>query len=182
VKKSSLYQNLPDLLLVLVPRHPERSAQVAELCQRRGFTVVARSERRGCSADTQVFLGNTLGEMLLFYAAADVAFVGGSLVPVGGHNVLEPTLLGLPVLFGLHMFNFSDASQKLLQAQAAWQVADSHELATIATKLLTDPVLREAAGKRGQTVLQANRGALAKLLEIIEEMLKQRGLSVDRSP
>ena len=76
-----------------------------------------------------MFLGDSMGELLLFYAAADLAFVGGSLVSTGGHNVLEPALLGLPVLFGPHMFNFTEAGERLLEAKAAWQVTDAAELA-----------------------------------------------------
>jgi 3-deoxy-D-manno-octulosonic-acid transferase len=176
-----LRRTLPNLLVELVPRHPERSPQIAELCRHRGLTVLARSEQRPCDLTTQIFLGDTLGELLLFFAAADVAFVGGSLVPVGGHNVLEPALLGLPVLFGPHMFNFSEASQHLLEAQAAWRVNDAAELADTAAKLFTDPALRQTAGQRGKAVVEANRGALAKLLEIIEGVLEGRQPTLDKS-
>lgn len=166
-----LRDGLPDLLLLLVPRHPERFPQVADLCGHRGLDVVTRSENRPCGPETQVFLGDTLGELLLFYAAADVAFVGGSLVPVGGHNVLEPALLGLPVLFGPHIFNFSEACQKLLEAQAAWGVQDTDGLARASATLLADPALRLEAGERGRQVVEANRGALATLLQIIEHTI-----------
>lgn len=162
----------PDLLLVLVPRHPERFPVVAELCRQRSLAVVQRSEQRRCEPTTQVFLGDSMGELLLFYAAADVAFVGGSLVPVGGHNVLEPALLGLPVVFGPHMFNFAEASRQLLEAQAAWQVADTGELAATVSRLLTDAALRQVAGRRGMALVAANRGALEKLLGMIKDLLR----------
>lgn len=166
-----LRQSLPDLLLLLVPRHPERFAAVAGLCRQSGWRVAARSEHRSRQADIDIFLGDTLGELLLFYAGADVAFVGGSLVPTGGHNVLEPALLGLPVLFGPHMFNFTEISRHLLEAEAAFQVNDARELADQAGCLFIDTALRKAAGERGRAVVDANRGALAALVEIIEAYL-----------
>lgn len=167
-----LRQNLPTLLLLLVPRHPERFAVVAGLCRQSGWRVVARSEQPSSAADTDIFLVDTLGELLLFYASADVAFVGGSLVPTGGHNVLEPALLGLPVLFGPHMFNFAEISQRLLAAEAAFQINNAQEVADMAERLFTDKALRKTAGERGKAVVEANRGALAALVEIIEIYLQ----------
>ncbi len=161
----------PTLLLLLVPRHPERFDSVAALCRQRGFSVIRRSERNVCTVDNTVFLGDSMGELLLFYAAADLAFVGGSLVATGGHNVLEPALLGLSVLFGPHMFNFTEAGERLLAAEAAWRVTDAGELATTVDRLLTDPELRQTAGQRGQAVVECHRGALAALLGLIEMLL-----------
>jgi len=160
----------PELLLLLVPRHPERFDGVAALCRQQGCKLVRRSEQRACAPDTAVFLGDTMGELLLFYAAADLAFVGGSLVDTGGHNVLEPALLGLPVLFGPHMFNFTEASQRLLEAEAAWQVTDAAALATAVDRLLADPELRRTIGQRGRAVVERHRGALAALLRCIETL------------
>lgn len=160
----------PELLLLLVPRHPERFDGVAALCRQQGCKLVRRSEQRACAPDTAVFLGDTMGELLLFYAAADLAFVGGSLVDTGGHNVLEPALLGLPVLFGPHMFNFTEASQRLLEAEAAWQVTDGAALATAVDRLLADPELRRTIGQRGRAVVERHRGALAALLRCIETL------------
>lgn len=161
----------PALLLLLVPRHPERFDEVAALCRQQGFSVTRRSERRSCAPKTAVFLGDSMGELLLFYAAADLAFVGGSLVPTGGHNVLEPALLGLPVLFGPHMFNFTEAGQRLLEAEAAWQIADAGELAAVVDRLLADPAWRQTAGQRGRAVVERHRGALVALLNCIEKLL-----------
>jgi 3-deoxy-D-manno-octulosonic-acid transferase len=158
----------PNLLLTLTPRHPERFDRVAELCREQGFNLVRRSEQHLCTPDTAVFLGDSMGELLLFYAAADLAFVGGSLVPTGGHNVLEPALLGLPVLFGPHMFNFTEASQRLLEAKAAWQVTDASELAVTLDWLLADPEQGRDAGQRGRAVVERHRGSLAALLAHIE--------------
>ena len=166
-----LRESWPELLLLLVPRHPERFDGVAELCRQRGFNVTRRSERQPCPVETAVFLGDSMGELLRFYAAADLAFVGGSLVPTGGHNVLEPALLGLPTLFGPHMFNFTEAGERLLQAGAAWQVSTAMELAVAADRLLADPELRRDAGQRGRSVVEQHRGALAALLTRIEDCL-----------
>lgn len=160
----------PELLLLLVPRHPERFDGVAALCRQQGCKLVRRSEQRACAPDTAVFLGDTMGELLLFYAAADLAFVGGSLVDTGGHNVLEPALLSLPVLFGPHMFNFTEASQRLLEAEAAWQVTNAAALATAVDRLLADPELRRTIGQRGRAVVERHRGALAALLRCIETL------------
>ena len=161
----------PELLLLLVPRHPERFDGVAALCQQRSFGVVRRSEQRACTPETAIFLGDSMGELLRFYAAADLAFVGGSLVPTGGHNVLEPALLGLPVLFGPHMFNFTEAGERLLEASAAWRVADAAELAAQVDRLLADPAWRQDAGQRGRAAVERHRGALAALLDWIETLL-----------
>lgn len=166
---------MPDLLLLLVPRHPERFAAVAERCLAQGLVITKRSEQRACSKDTQVFLGDSMGELLLFYAAADVAFVGGSLITHGGHNVLEPALLGLPVVFGPHMFNFAEASRHLLAAGAAFQVQDEDSLAAVTGRLFANREMRQSAGKRGQKAVEANRGALGRLFSIIENIVDVGG-------
>ncbi len=168
---AKLHHHLPQILLLLVPRHPERCKAVAALCLRRGLRLVKRSENRPCELATDVFLGDTMGELLLFYAAADVAFVGGSLVPVGGHNILEPATLGLPVLFGKHIFHFTEAGQRLLETGAAWQVTDAADVALITGRLLTNALLARAAGEKGKAVVRANRGALQALLTIVETQM-----------
>jgi 3-deoxy-D-manno-octulosonic-acid transferase len=168
----------PNLLLLLVPRHPERFDSVAGLCQQRSFNVIRRSDQQPCGPETAIFLGDSMGELLLFYAAADLAFVGGSLVPTGGHNVLEPALLGLPVLFGPHMFNFTEAGERLLKVEAARQVADAGELASAVDQWLADPEQRWNAGQRGRAVVESHRGALAALMERIEALLKVDGSGI----
>ena len=112
-------EQLPVALLVLVPRHPERFARVGASVEKRGLSLVTRSGGRPCGPDTQVFLGDSMGELPTFLAAADAAFVGGSLVEHGGHNLLEPAALGIPVAFGPHMFNFAEISRLLVQQGAA---------------------------------------------------------------
>jgi 3-deoxy-D-manno-octulosonic-acid transferase len=162
---------LPQLLLVLVPRHPERFERVVALCREQGFVTRRRSEGLPCSAETAVFVGDSMGELRLFYAAADVAFVGGSLVATGGHNVLEPALLGRPVIFGPHMFNFTAAAKLLLAANAAVQVANASQLAAAVLAYVQDAGLRQAAGEQGRRVVAANRGALDVTLGQIVRLL-----------
>jgi 3-deoxy-D-manno-octulosonic-acid transferase len=164
---------LPRALLVLVPRHPERFAAAAALCRRRGYATALRSRAPPEFDAVDVFVGDSMGELPLFYAASDVAFVGGSLVPTGGHNLLEPAALGLPVLFGPHVFNFSEISRLLLDAGAAWQVADARGLAERALALLTDANLRHNAGERGRQLVEQNRGARNRLMTMVERCLEQ---------
>ncbi len=166
-----LRETQPDALLLLVPRHPERFARVAALARKRGHAVVLRSEGRPCDAQTAVFVGDTLGELLLFYAVADVAFVAGSLVPVGGHNMLEPAALGVPAVFGPHLFNFSDISRDLLEAGAARRIENSEQLAVVVGELLGDAALRAEMGEAGRRLVEANRGALERLLRLLRDYL-----------
>lgn len=161
----------PGLLLILVPRHPERFDRVAALSQARGLNLVRRSENRPCNPETEVYLGDSMGELLLLYAAADVAFVGGSLVPTGGHNPLEPAALARPVLHGPHMFNFAEISRLLQSAGGSREVRDSGELARSLEELLTRNGPGIAMGERARAVVTQNRGALGRLLESIEELL-----------
>lgn len=168
---AALRERLPDSLLVLVPRHPNRFADVAQLLDRRGVAWVGRSGRQPVGADTSVVLGDTMGELMMFYAAADVAFVAGSLVPVGGHNLLEPAALGKPILTGPHNFNGEDIYRKLEEAGAVTTVADPASLADALARLLADAAARREQGDRGLEVLESNRGALARLLALIVPLL-----------
>ena len=152
-------RRLPGSLLVLVPRHPERFRAAAALARRRGFDPVMRSRRPADCSRAHVFIGDTMGELPLFYAAADVAFVGGTLVEGGGHNMLEPAALGLPVLFGPHVFNFAEISRRLVEAGGAQTVGDSAGLGEAVIDYLNDADLRHATGARGRAFVEANRGA-----------------------
>lgn len=163
---------VPRLLLVLVPRHPERFDRVAALCAARGYTVVRRSEQRPCDAGTDVFLGDSMGELMLFYAAADIAFIGGSLVPTGGHNPLEPAALARPVLHGPHMFNFAEIDRRLREAGGSREVADAGALARAVADCLLEPAACRASGERARAFVAQNRGALERLLQIIEDVIK----------
>ncbi len=157
-------------LLILVPRHPQRFDAVARLAEGSGLRVARRSAIGDGAplGQLQVLVGDSMGEMPMYFGAADVAFVGGSLVEVGGHNVLEPAALGLPVLFGPHMFNFEQARALLLERGAARQIESSLELEPALSKLFHDAAAREAMGRAGREVLQANRGALQRLLNLLE--------------
>ncbi|MBI2380665.1 MAG: lipid IV(A) 3-deoxy-D-manno-octulosonic acid transferase [Gammaproteobacteria bacterium] len=165
----ALRARFPQALLILVPRHPERFGEVAALCATQGERVARRSAGEAVGPDTSVYLGDTLGELLIMYGAADLAFVGGSLVPVGGHNFLEPAALGLPCLSGPHDFNFADIARQLAAAGGLRRVADAAELAEAVGAWLAEPEAREAAGAAALGVVEANRGALARLLELVDK-------------
>jgi 3-deoxy-D-manno-octulosonic-acid transferase len=166
-----LLARMRDAVLVLVPRHPQRFEAVARLAQESGLRVARRSAvgAEGALESVQVLVGDSMGEMAMYYGAADVAFVGGSLVEVGGHNVLEPAALGLPVLFGPYMFNFEAARALLLERGAARQIDGLLELEPALSKLLHDAAARAAMGRAGREVLQANRGALERLLSLVSK-------------
>ena len=159
-----------DLLLVLVPRHPERFATVRELVRQRGFKVVSRTEGRA-AGDAAVFLGDTMGEVPLFYAASDVAFVAGSLVPIGGHNLLEPAALGVPVVTGPHNFNAQDIADLFISMGACRRVDDADGLVETIDELLANPDEAARIGRAGQRVLEENRGALRHLMVLLEPLL-----------
>ncbi len=154
-------------LLVLVPRHPERFETVAALCQNRGFNLALRSRNQNPDADTQVLLGDTMGELLLFFGASDVAFVGGSLVANGGHNLVEPAAWGLPLLSGPSQFNFVEVSNLLIEAGALELVEDAEQLARALRRLFEDQDLARKQGQAALEVSENNRGALEKTLELV---------------
>jgi 3-deoxy-D-manno-octulosonic-acid transferase len=166
-------ETLPDALLILVPRHPERFQAVAGLLSRRGFSFVRRSGGEPVATGTEVFLGDTLGELTMFYAAADVAFVGGSLLPIGGHNALEPAALGLPILAGPYTFNAEDIAEMLQEAGAATEVNDADSMARAVAEILADPALRAERGAAGQRIVAENRGALERLMRLLQPLLDE---------
>jgi len=168
-----LLQSHPDLLLVLVPRHPERFSAVADLVDKGEFSRVSRTEDRPCDAATSVFLGDTMGEVTLFYAASDIAFVGGSLVPIGGHNLLEPAALGLPLVSGPHVYNAQEISDMFIDLGACHIVDDTAQLAAIVDELLSNPADAAKQGARGLDIVQRNRGALARLLKLLEPLISE---------
>ncbi len=168
---ADLQRDLPGALLLLVPRHPERFQAVADLLTRRGLRFERRSSAAAVRPDTQVLLGDTVGELAALYASVDVAFVGGSLVPVGGHNLLEPAALGVPVITGPYQSNGKEIAQLLLQAGAALKVADGAELGAVLKQLFADPERRRRMGSRGRRVVEANRGGVTRLLELVEPIL-----------
>ncbi len=173
-------ESVPDALLVLVPRHPERFDRVAALVAREGFPLTRRSGRAPCGEDTAVYLGDTMGELPVFLAAADAAFIGGSLVPTGGHNLLEAAAAGVPAATGPHVFNFTAIVDLLIAAQAAVVVRGSDELAALMARWLTDAAERARVGENGRRVVEQNRGALDRLTDLIEARLAAPGGPTDR--
>ncbi len=159
-------------LLVIVPRHPGRAAGVRELCTRRNLKVLCKSDNKECDENVEVFILDTLGELPMYYAAADVAFVGGSLTEIGGHNMLEPASLGLPVIMGPHVFNFQEISQLLLDEGAAWKVTNSDELSSRVSSLLGDANLRHSIGELGRNIIMKNRGNVEKIMELIRDFFR----------
>ena len=164
-------KQLPDCLLVLVPRHPERFDVVAELARHRGYNTVLRSDHVACTPDTSVFVGDSIGELMLFYAAADVAFVGGSLVHTGGHNLLEPAAVGTPVITGPYVSNFTDICDLLVAAGACRVVESTAELEVAVLQWLQDADARSLAGRQGCDVVAVNRGALETVMTTVEKYL-----------
>lgn len=163
----------PGLLLVLVPRHPERFPSVRELIKKQGFSLVSRTAQQP-AGDASVFLCDTMGEVPMFYAASDVAFVAGSLVPIGGHNLLEPAMLGVPIVTGPHNFNAQDIADLFVDLGACRRVTGTEDLVTTISELLTDRELAARLGNAGQSVLDENRGALERLLVLLEPLLSDR--------
>jgi 3-deoxy-D-manno-octulosonic-acid transferase len=153
-------RKFPNALLVLVPRHPERFAAVRSLLHRQGLNFVARTDDVPCTTDTEVYLGDTMGDVPLFYAAANVAFVGGSLVPIGGHNLLEPAALGRPVVTGQHLFHTQDIADKFEKVGASIAVTDAGQLAAAVMDLFADETKATEIGKRGRDIVQQTDGAL----------------------
>ncbi len=168
---SQIRSSIRDCLLLLVPRHPERFEKVAGLCKKQGYHVVSRSEGIVLDANTDVFLGDTMGELRLFFAASDIAFIGGSLIPRGGHNMLEAAAFGLPVLSGPHTFNFTETVRLLNEADALITINNAHELATHVIQLLQNTSLRQEMGEKGKKVVEANRGALDYHLKLVNTLL-----------
>lgn len=158
-------------LLVLVPRHPERFDQVADLCISNGLTL-ARHSSSDAGDDAEIILGDTMGELMAFYGACDFAFVGGSLVPTGGHNIIEPAAWGLPILTGPHLFNFTEASRLLLEADAMRVCDNADSLAQQCVELINNQPRRETMGSAAHKVAETNRGALDRLLKVIANSLK----------
>lgn len=158
-------------LLLLVPRHPERFDSVAALAQGMGFAVQRRSDQQALAAHTSVWLGDSMGELFAYYGCADVAFVGGSLLPLGGQNLIEPASLGLPVLFGPSMFNFAQASELALQAGAALQVADAAALVQQVLGLLQDEARRQQMHSAALVFTATHRGASQRIVQLLQAQL-----------
>jgi 3-deoxy-D-manno-octulosonic-acid transferase len=159
---------VPQLLTVIVPRHPQRFEEVAALAKRRGHKIQRRSENRPIEADTRVVIGDSMGEMFAYYAACEIAFIGGSLLPLGGQNLLEACSVGCPVIVGPHTFNFEDATRGAIEAGAAIRVADAGDLGATVADLLKRPDRRRAMSAAGKRFTDAHRGATEKTLELLK--------------
>ncbi|EHD0094489.1 lipid IV(A) 3-deoxy-D-manno-octulosonic acid transferase [Vibrio vulnificus] len=156
----------PNALLILVPRHPERFDSVFELCQTQGFETVRRTQANIIADSTQVYLGDTMGEMLVLLGAADVCFMGGSLVgdKVGGHNVLEPAALGVPVITGPSYYNFTEIIDKLMAQKAIMIGEDKTQISTYLLLLLSEPEAQKRLAWNAYTFLQASMGCTHKII------------------
>lgn len=168
-----LCESWPDALLVLIPRHPARFDDTAAMLERNEMTYLRRTSGAAPGKETAVLLGDTMGEVNLFYAACDVAFVGGSLVPVGGHNLLEPASLSLPILVGPHLFNGEDIAMMFTESGAATVVHDAGELADAVGALFRREALRSTMGDKARALISDNRGAVDRLLERLEPLLER---------
>ncbi|HXU93881.1 MAG TPA: lipid IV(A) 3-deoxy-D-manno-octulosonic acid transferase [Gallionella sp.] len=158
---------VPGLLLVIVPRHPQRFGDVAALIEKRGLSFQRRSEDQPVSSDTQVVLGDSMGEMFGYYASSDLAFIGGSLLPYGGQNLIEACAVGTPVIVGPHMYNFSEAARSAVETGGSIQVADATGLAATAQRLLDDPATLHELGQRCRLFVAHHQGATGNALVLV---------------
>ncbi|KMN83152.1 lipid IV(A) 3-deoxy-D-manno-octulosonic acid transferase [Chromobacterium alkanivorans] len=165
-------QALGDALLVLVPRHPERFADVAALAESRGMKAQRRSDGAPVDAATQVWLGDSMGEAFAYFACGDLAFVGGSLLPLGCHNLIEPASVGVPVLFGPSIFNFKQAAALALAAGAARQVGSAADLIGAVVELLGDDARRRAMRESALAFSGAHRGASQRMSALFRRKLQ----------
>jgi 3-deoxy-D-manno-octulosonic-acid transferase len=165
----------PQALLIVAPRHKERFDEVVQVARGEGFSVVRRSELPiDAEPRADVVVLDTIGELAQIYQLATLAFVGGSLVPTGGHNILEPAVFGRPILFGPHMSNFAEIAREFLARDAAVQVASARALEEVLPAVLFDPVRRASLGAAASALVEANRGANDRTLEAIAALLPQR--------
>jgi len=169
----SLSQDFPSLRLLLAPRHPHRVDEIARLTENRQMSYLRRSELNSQNPDPpEVLLLDTIGELAYLYQLADVVFVGGSLVPTGGHNIIEVAYFSKPILFGPHMENFKEITEAFLESDAALQVHSGEELSVKIGELLKDPSKRKALGGNARQVIGDNQGAVGRTLEIVQEYLR----------
>ncbi len=166
-----ILKSRPDALLILVPRHPERFEEAARKARAAGFKVALRSHSETCAEDTECFVIDTMGELMRYYACADVTFVGGTFAPVGGHNLLEPAALGKPVLFGPHIGNTEDAARKLVESGGGLKLESGEQLTAAVLHLFGEAKAQKQAGEAAQQVVTEGRGALEKNLSIVRRFL-----------
>lgn len=164
-------KELTDSLLVIVPRHPERFQPVADLVAGQGWALARHSEGGNIDSDIAVVVGDTMGELLVLLGASDVAFIGGSLEPVGGHNMLEALAVGTPAITGPHVFNFAMVAQMLTELEVLETVTTPLGLGGAVLRLLTNTEQRQILAAKGKQVVDENRGAIDRLLTIVESYI-----------
>jgi len=164
-------KKFPDAILVLIPRHPERFRNVASNLHKAGHKFISRTDGLPCTSDIEVYLVDTMGEVPLFYSASDVAFVGGTLIPVGGHNLLEPAALALPIVTGPHLFNTQDIAEKFERDGASIVVNNAGQLGAAVADLFADEATAKDIGARGFEIVRQNRGSLRRLLRLMEPLV-----------
>lgn len=160
-------KHFPDSVLVLIPRHPERFPAVKAILKAHSFNFISWTDKLTCDAQTEVLMVDTMGEVPLFFAAANVAFVGGTLVPVGGHNLLEPAALGLPIVTGPYVFNMQEIAEMFKKSGASVVVKNAEELSLAVIDFFANSDMAEEVGKRGNSIVRSNRGALERLLNLL---------------
>jgi len=167
----ALKEEIPELLLLLVPRHPERFIEVKALANERKMNIRIRSANQHCSTETDIYIADTLGELKILYAAADICFVGGSLVPVGGHNILEPLAVGTPTLFGLYMHNFKEIAADVITQQACIQCQTEKDIVLSIKNLYQNSAYKKLLIQNGHTFLNKNVGATQNTIQILNNYL-----------
>ncbi len=173
----------PDLVMLVVPRHPERFQSVYQLCSaypkvkqqyKHQYKVMKRSQlNKEQQQDVDILVGDSMGEMMIYFACSDVVFMGGTMVATGGHNIIEPAALGLPIVYGPHIFNFYAINELFQQYQASQQVSDSNELTTTLHILISDEKTAREMGARAQQLIAQNSGALNKMIQLFSSCLNQ---------
>lgn len=169
-----LLQAQPDALLILVPRHADRFEEVAELLKQSGMNWAQRSQQQPISADTQVYLADTVGELMLWFAASNAAFIGGSLVPFGGHNILEPAALSKPVLSGPHYANLKALFDTFIDESALILINSPNDLTLRLTELAQQPERQTELGERAHQAFAKQSGALERLMHEIDPLLSDK--------
>ena len=167
---------IPQCLLIIAPRHPERFNEVVRLARKAGFSVLKMTDKQAVTSNIQVFILDTLGDLPACYTQSDIAFIGGSLVAAGGHNPLEPASRSVPVLFGPHTSNFSDICRNLQDCGAAMVVKDAASLAQTVLAFLNDSDKCRSAGDAARTFVESNRGSVDAMLAELRPLLKKAAL------
>jgi 3-deoxy-D-manno-octulosonic-acid transferase len=161
--------NEHDYLLVIAPRHPYRSANIAKQLMAIDKNIAIRSKGEAIDQSTRIYVADTLGELMAFMRDAELVFMGGSLVPVGGHNILEPAMLGKAIVFGPYMHNFADEAQRFIEQHAAVQVMDSDELRVQLKTLLVDSAKRRTYGDRAKILMQQDKDMVERYVKAINQ-------------